>query len=271
MSNLQLRTVSGVVLAALVLSLTWYGGWPFRALAVLIGALVFHEWSTLSGMRGDRRWFIGCWALLGIVLAALMLGASAATVLILAVGATVMAAVAGRQMGQGGEGAVGLAYAAFPAIALAFLRDHDAAGFVAVIYLFAVVWATDILAYFTGRAIGGPKLAPSISPGKTWSGAVGGTAAAVLAGFAVALAAGHSAPLLMAALALPLSAVSQIGDLFESAFKRRHGAKDSGSIIPGHGGVMDRVDGLVAAAIALYLAGSLMAGPDFPARGLFPL
>lgn len=271
MSNLQLRTISGVVLAVFVLLLTWYGGWPFRALAVLIGALVFHEWSTLSGMRRDQRWFLGTWALLGIVLAALMFGASAAIVLILAVGATVLSAIGGRLLGQGGEGAIGLAYAAFPAIALAFLRDHDASGLVTMIYLFAVVWATDILAYFTGRAIGGPKLAPSISPGKTWSGAIGGTVAAVVAGFAVALAAGHPAPLLMAALALPLSIVSQIGDLFESAFKRRHDAKDSGTIIPGHGGVMDRVDGLVAAAIALYLAGSLMAGPDFPARGLFPL
>ena len=270
MSNLQLRVISGLVMAVLVLALTWYGGWPFRAFAVLIGALVFHEWATLSGMARDRRSLLLHWALLGGVLAVMMLGGSATTVLLTALAASGIATVAGRMGGQGAGGAVGLAYAAFPAIALAFLRGHDASGLLAILYLFAVVWTTDILAYFTGRAIGGPKLAPSISPGKTWSGAIGGTVAAVVAGFAIALAAGHPTPLLLGLLALPLSAVSQIGDLFESAFKRRHGAKDSGTLIPGHGGVMDRVDGLVAAAIALYLAGSLLAGPDFPAHGLFP-
>lgn len=271
MSNLQLRVVSGIVLAAVVLALTWYGGWPFRALAVLIGALVFHEWSTISGLGRDRGLLVLHWVLLGVVLAALMAGASAASVLILGVGATVLCAGAGRVRGQGTVGAIGLAYAVFPAIALSLLRADDAPGLAAVIYLFAVVWATDIFAYFTGRAVGGPKLAPSISPGKTWSGAVGGTLAAVIAGYGVALVAGHAAPLTLALLAVPLSVVSQVGDLFESAFKRRFAVKDSGNLIPGHGGVMDRVDGLVAAAFALYLAGWLMAGPDGPALGLFPL
>ncbi|MFZ1681999.1 MAG: phosphatidate cytidylyltransferase, partial [Rhizobiaceae bacterium] len=148
------------------------------------------------------------------------------------------------------------AYALLPAIAFSSLRDGPS-GFAAILFLFAAVWATDIFAYFTGRAIGGPKLAPAISPGKTWSGAVGGTVFAVLAVVALAF--------VLPALALPailvpaiaLSVVSQIGDLAESAFKRHFGVKDSGNFIPGHGGVMDRIDGLAVAAVALYLIASI--------------
>ena len=166
---------------------------------------------------------------------------------------------------------MGVGYAVLPAIALALLRGDTLSGLLAVVFLFAVVWATDILAYFVGRAIGGPKLAPSISPGKTWSGAVGGAVAGVVAGILAAQIAGEPSLVLLGWLALLLSVGSQAGDLFESAFKRRHGAKDSSNLIPGHGGVMDRVDGLVAAALALYLAGWFLSGPDNPSAGLFPL
>ena len=154
-------------------------------------------------------------------------------------------------------------------LALAMLRGDDTAGLIAILFLFSVVWSTDILAYFVGRAVGGPKLAPSISPGKTQSGALGGTVAGVVAGVAVGLAAGAAPLLAMAGVAALLSVVSQAGDLFESWVKRRHGVKDSGWIIPGHGGVMDRVDGLVAAAFALYLIGWALGGADKPAHGLF--
>jgi len=271
MSNLQLRVISAVVLAVLVLGLTWLGGWPFRGLAAAIGALVFFEWSTVAGISRDRRFLALLWIMAAGVLLALLAGVAATNLLLLAVAAAVLAAVAGQALGQGLSGATGLAYAVFPAIALAFLRGGDLSGLYAILYLFAVVWATDIFAYFVGRAVGGPKLAPSISPGKTWSGAVGGTVAAVVAGLAVAAVAGQAGVALLGFVALILSVVSQAGDLFESAFKRRHGAKDSGNLIPGHGGVMDRVDGLVAAAVALYLAGWFVAGPDSPASGLFPL
>ncbi len=125
------------------------------------------------------------------------------------------------------------------------------------------MWATDIFAYFVGRAVGGPKLAPHISPGKTWSGAIGGTAAAVIAAALVGLWLPQSSTLL-GLLALALSVVSQAGDLFESWVKRRAGVKDSSHLIPGHGGVMDRVDGLVAAAVALYLIGAAAGGIGHP-------
>ena len=144
-------------------------------------------------------------------------------------------------------------------------------GLLAILFLFAVVWATDIFAYFVGRSLGGPKLAPAISPGKTQSGAIGGTVGGVLAGIALAAFAGLGNLPLLALVALLLSIVSQVGDLFESWVKRRHGVKDSGNIIPGHGGVMDRVDGLVAAAFALYAIGSMLGSADKPAQALFAI
>ena len=271
MSNLQLRVVSALVLAVVVLGLTWIGAAPFRMLAAIIGALVFHEWSTVSGMRRDPVTFWLSWAAAAVVLGLLAVGVPAAYLLLTAAGAVVVSAMAALVRGQGISPATGVGYAVLPAIALASLRGDTLSGLLAVVFLFAVVWATDILAYFVGRAIGGPKLAPSISPGKTWSGAIGGAVAGVVAGILAAQIAGEPSLVLLGGLALLLSVVSQAGDLFESAFKRRHGAKDSSNLIPGHGGVMDRVDGLVAAALALYLAGWLLSGPDNPSAGLFPL
>lgn len=158
--------------------------------------------------------------------------------------------------------AAGLAYAAVIAIVPPLVREHPQLGIVGILWMFAVVWFTDIVAYFTGRSLGGPKLWPSVSPKKTWSGFVGGLAAAVVAGAAVALIArrlGWDPPvpifvvILLSALA---SVLSQGGDLAESALKRRFGTKDSGHLIPGHGGVMDRLDGFwaVAALMGLVLA-----------------
>ena len=171
--------------------------------------------------------------------------------------------------GQGSWAPAGLAYAGLSGVSLAWLRDGDQAGLLAILFLFAVVWATDIAAYFVGRSLGGPKLAPSISPGKTQSGAIGGTIGGVAAGMALAASAGLGNLPLLAVVAFLLSIVSQIGDLFESWVKRRHGVKDSGTLIPGHGGVMDRVDGLVAAAFALYAIGLMLGSADKPAQALF--
>lgn len=269
LSNLQLRVISAVVLAALVLGVTWLGGLAFRGLMALMALAIFYEWSMLAAKTGGIGLKWGAAALLGIAMLALVLGFSAETVwLALAIGLALVFAF-GLVAGGGRETAVSFAYAGASGASLALLRGSDTSGLLAILYLFAVVWATDIFAYFAGRAIGGPKLAPSISPGKTWSGAVGGTIAGVAAGAIFATAAGLPHVVALAAAALFLSIVSQIGDLFESAVKRRHGAKDSGTLIPGHGGVMDRVDGLVAAAIALYLVCAALGGLADPARALF--
>lgn len=142
-------------------------------------------------------------------------------------------------------------------------------GFVSILFIFAVVWSTDILAYFVGRAIGGPKLAPSISPGKTWSGAIGGAVAAVIGGGAVSMAYHGRISLLVLGLAFILSVFSQIGDLFESFVKRRFQVKDSSHLIPGHGGFMDRVDGLVFACFTVFLIAFVHAAAtgDVPGSG----
>jgi phosphatidate cytidylyltransferase len=269
-SNLQLRVISAVVLAVAVLTLAWWGGVAFRLFAAALGAVVFYEWSTMAANRYSATGRASAWLLLLLPLAALALGLDAGTVL-LTVAAAVLAAVLVAAILRERFGlALGLAYAAVPAVALAFLRGDGIAGLWALLFLFACVWATDIAAYFAGRYFGGPKLAPSISPSKTWSGAIGGAAAGVAAGGIVAVVGPSSLGVVLTAfVALAVSVVSQFGDLFESAYKRRHGAKDSSQLIPGHGGVMDRVDGLVAAAVALYLAGAILAGPDNPAAGLF--
>lgn len=269
MSNLQLRIISGLVLAVVVLSLTWIGGVPFRLLAVLIAGAVFYEWARMARHASVRRIELVPEAFMAVLLVALAFGVPAMNFLLLTLAGTAIVAGISFVRGLGQWDAAGLAYASLSGFALAYLRGADQAGLLAILFLFAVVWGTDTLAYFVGRAVGGPKLAPAISPGKTWSGAIGGTVAGVVAGIVVAVLAGAGNVLLLGFAALLLSIVSQIGDLFESWVKRRHGAKDSSQLIPGHGGVMDRVDGLVVAALALYLIGSLAAAPDTPALGLF--
>ena len=146
----------------------------------------------------------------------------------------------------------GFLYALAAAVSLLWIRDRSYDGLALVLWIFLIVWGTDIGAYFTGRRIGGPKLAPAISPGKTWAGFYGGVVAATLVGGAWAAFAGlHPVILLLA----PLFAVAaQAGDLFESWMKRRAGVKDSGAWLPGHGGIFDRLDGLLPVAILTALA-----------------
>jgi phosphatidate cytidylyltransferase len=269
LSNLQLRVISALVMAVVVLGLTWLGGLPFRMLSAAIAAAIFFEWCAMARTAANAafQWLVG--AFLAAVLLALVAGYSAPVVLMVMGLALIAALGVGLLRGQGTWPGAGLAYAGLSALSIAFLRGSDNAGLMAILFLFAVVWATDILAYFVGRAIGGPKLAPSISPGKTWSGAIGGTLGGMAAGLVVASITGSASMALLVGVALLLSVVSQIGDLFESWIKRRHGVKDSGRLIPGHGGVMDRVDGLVVAGFALYLICVALGGIEHPAQGLF--
>ena len=269
-SNLQLRVVSAIVLIAVALGATWAGGVWFRLFAAAIGAAMLWEWMQMAADRASMRHRLATAVLAAIPLGMIAYGASAQAIFAAIGAATLVTFGSAILLSERGGLGLGVLYATASAAALALLRGGDAAGAVAIVYLFAIVWATDIAAYFVGRAIGGPKLAPSISPGKTISGAVGGAIAGAAAGAAVAAWTGGASSLaLMAVLALALSAVSQAGDLFESAVKRRFGVKDSGNLIPGHGGVMDRVDALVAAAIALYLVGALSGSIDTPASMLF--
>ncbi|RAZ82167.1 phosphatidate cytidylyltransferase [Mesorhizobium hawassense] len=270
MSNLQQRVISAVVMAALTLVVTWLGGLPFRLFCGGIAALIFYEWTRLSRPGNGAALGFLPEVLVLVFIGALIAGLPASWLLLLVAILVAGAAIATRIRGAAPWEASGLAYAALSGFSLAYLRDGDHSGLIAILFLFAVVWATDIAAYFVGRAVGGPKLAPSISPGKTQSGALGGAVGGVVAGLLLAVAAGAGNLVQLGLVALALSVVSQIGDLFESWVKRRHGAKDSSNLIPGHGGVMDRVDGLVAAALALYVIGWVAAGAEHPALGLFP-
>jgi len=161
----------------------------------------------------------------------------------------------------------GFLYAAAAQIASVLVRLDHAKGLSALILVLFVVWATDIGGYFAGRAIGGPKLWPRVSPKKTWAGAIGGFAASLLVAIGFAASdLGKTLPLVI--LAAMLSVAAQLGDLFESAIKRRFGVKDSGHIIPGHGGVMDRLDGFVAAIVLAAIFGVLRGGVDGVGRAL---
>ena len=164
--------------------------------------------------------------------------------------------------------ASGIIYAAAMFVAPVILRSDPAFGLLAIVLLFAIVWSTDIFGYFAGRAIGGPKLMPAVSPKKTWSGAIAGMLGAMIIAVLVAKFFGSFSVVAIAAVALLLSISAQAGDLFESWIKRKFGVKDSSQLIPGHGGVMDRLDGFWAAAVVGCIIGLLRGGFDAPARGL---
>ncbi len=204
MSELLLRTVTGVVMVVVALFAALQGGYGFAILAAAAATAVFYEWTRLAKGWG-AAWYLG-----------------------------------------------GFAYAVLAALSLLWVRERAGNGVALVLWIFILVWSTDIGAYIAGRSIGGPKLAPAISPGKTWAGFYGGVAAAtILAGGWAWFNGLHPVVLLLAPL---FSVASQGGDLFESWMKRRAGVKDSGKWLPGHGGVFDRLDGLLPVAILTAIA-----------------
>jgi len=162
----------------------------------------------------------------------------------------------------------GVLYAGVFFVSLLVLRDDPRLGFVVLVWLFAMIWSADIAAYFCGRTIGGAKLWPAVSPNKTWAGAIGGAIGGIVAGTIVILAAGLSLHPALLLVMLVIVTAAQLGDLMESAIKRRFGVKDSGRLIPGHGGLMDRCDSLITAAAVAVLLGLARVGTNAPAQGL---
>lgn len=252
--ELRLRIISAVILAVLVLAAAWRGGYWFSALAILIGLLIFYEWTTITKIAATDRFgaSFGWIALAFVAFDGVLHSAVIGLLLLCGFSAVALALSLIRKRSVWLAG--GIFYAGLSLLSLNFLRNGFPDGLAAIIFIFAVVWATDILAYFVGRAIGGPKLAPRISPGKTWSGAIGGTVSGVVAGLLAVHFVGEPITFVTALFCAILSIASQIGDLFESWIKRRFGVKDSSHLIPGHGGVMDRVDGLVFACFVAFFS-----------------
>ena len=265
-SNLILRVVSSLVLAPVAIASAYFGGIVFVLLWTAAALCVIWEWDTLvCAHEKNPGLTIGAVAIAGASIL-LILGRTATVIALVALGMLGAATLSSRALR--GWCVAGVLYAGVLLIAPVLLRRDAAFGFQALMFLFLVVWATDVVAYFCGRAFGGPKLMPSVSPKKTWSGAIGGTAGGVLGGVAVAVYFGTPRLAAIALVAVVLSVASQAGDLLESSIKRRFNAKDSGSLIPGHGGVMDRVDGFVIAALIAAMLGVSRGGVESPAQGL---
>jgi phosphatidate cytidylyltransferase len=276
--NFTQRLISAAVLAPIGVICAYAGGWLFLLATAAAAVAILWEWTTLVLHRAEAKvvapGLAGILAALGFVAAghpitaivAIMLGA------LISGGATASPLPERHDAGTSLWAAGGTIYAGLAFLGPALLRNDRTFGLSAILFLFATVWATDICAYLVGRALGGPLLWQRVSPKKTWSGACGGLVGGVAAGALVAYASAGTGPVTAGILASLLSIASQIGDLFESAVKRRFGAKDASALIPGHGGVMDRLDGfLVAAAVAIVIAvlrHGLAQGLAAPAEGL---
>ena len=263
-SDLLPRLVSAIIMAAAAVATAWIGGHVFTLFWFLAALAVLWEWQGL--VVGPRRGPAVAAGGVALAVAAFLAGAGlpVAAVALLGLGATVTAITgySGLRFAM----AAGLVYAGALAISLPILRQSTPDGLAIVLWLFAVVWGTDTMAYFGGRLIGGPKLARRLSPAKTWSGFLTGISCGAVLGLLVVPAKGCELCTLAAGLCG--GALAQVGDLFESSLKRRYGVKDAGSLIPGHGGVMDRLDGFIAASIFAAAVGLWRFGPMGAGSGL---
>jgi phosphatidate cytidylyltransferase len=269
--NLLMRVIAGAVLAPVAIAIAYAGGWLWTTLVTFAAVGLYIEWLTIVGAARETRVVASGAIALAIAGGCLAFGRIDAALLALALGLAVALLSPERRRWI----ATGFWYAAVALVASVLLRLDSEMGFVALVFVLLIVWVTDIGGYVAGRGIGGPKLWPRVSPKKTWAGALGGFLASlvVAAGFVVfgsnkadpALTLKMGPLLLLAAV---LSIASQLGDLFESAVKRRFGVKDSSHIIPGHGGLMDRLDGFVAAVVLAAFFGFLRGGVDGVGRGL---
>lgn len=272
--NLFKRVVSAVTLLPFVLGLVYLGGWWFYVLLAVGGGLMMVEWCALTGVVSARARYLATTFILVSVAFLTYVGPGRPTamiILILLLALTIpLFAIRPGKLSRNvandtanNNALVGTAYVGLALISLTWLRGQDDNGMI-VIWTFFVVWAMDVGGYFAGKGIGGPKLAPRLSPKKTWAGLVGGMVLAAAVSLAISLLFGAGDPLLMPLAGAIVALVAQLGDLYESAVKRALDKKDSGTLIPGHGGILDRVDGLIfsAPAVAFALAAAQIGGLD---------
>ena len=263
--EVAIRVASAVVLAALALGATLLSPWSFLLLVMVGGGIVAWEWGRLTRGNGfDGTALISAVSVSAVAIL-VSVGRADLALFVLAASAAAIGLTAFLSDGSFWSLA-GLTYAALPAASLMWLRGDPSSGAVAVLYLFAVAWTTDTASYAAGRLIGGPKLAPRISPKKTWSGFIVGALAPALVGYAFAVALKDTSPWRLALVSVAVALACQMGDLVESWVKRRFGAKDMSQMIPGHGGLLDRIDGLLFAAILAALIA--LRDPANPGRGL---
>jgi phosphatidate cytidylyltransferase len=264
-SELKLRVMSALVMSAFILIATYLGGWLFAIVWTAVAVLMAREWYAITAPQSAQTLFLVSAATIIVSCGAAHTGFWPLAVLMPVLVGFSMPILDGKNLIDRNWLRAGVVYAAWLGVAVILLRRVPGIGVYLILWSFAVVWLTDVAAYFTGRTFGGPKLWPAVSPKKTWSGFAGGAIAGSLGGLGIwwlaqsagqALALGFSSVL---ALSLVGSVLGQGGDLAESALKRRFGVKDSGSMIPGHGGFLDRLDAywavVVFAAVILLLAG----------------
>lgn len=266
--DLGVRALSAAVLIPAVLADVWVGGIWFHLFIALIAVLMAQEWVNIVHRADPLQFALHaagamCGALLPLDIG---LGGGLLTIGALAILSAVLARV------RHPHGSIwrycGVVYVAVPAIALVLLREDPNYGIAAIIFVMVMVWAADTFAYFFGRILGGPNLAPRISPKKTWAGLGGAVVGSAIAALGIGLTLGLPSMTWLVGVAATLALVEQGGDLFKSAMKRHYGVKDSGNLIPGHGGIIDRVDGLVAVATAGAIIGAWRADWGHAGAGL---
>ena len=264
-SEVAIRIASAVVLATIALGATLAQPWTFLVLVMIGGGIIAWEWGRLTRGNGSDGTFMVATVSVAAIAVLVFLRRPDYALLLLAVTAAAIG-YSTYATGLAAWSVAGLIYAALPTAALVWLRDDTALGLTAILFLFAVAWTTDTASYVAGRLIGGSKLAPGISPKKTWSGFLVGTVTPALVGYVFASFLEDTSPPALALVSVALALACQMGDLVESWVKRRFGAKDMSQLIPGHGGLLDRIDGLLFAAV---LAGLIaLRNPASPGHGL---
>lgn len=258
-TELGKRIVSGVLMLIATLWLCWLGGWPFTIFSLLLSALLYFEWQAMVRQTP----FDGIEAVLtagfiGLLISNLLGYLAVGLIIFVVLGLLLELTTSGEEKSDVRWIGLGALYCAIPAIAFPMIRENG--GLSLILFVFFIVWITDIAAYFVGRHFGGPKLLPAVSPKKTWSGAMGGLGFSIIFAVLVTVYNPDLTTFVVIVGAAVLSITSQIGDLFESWVKRLFGVKDSSQLIPGHGGFLDRLDGLVAAAVPVAFLVALGVG-----------
>lgn len=252
-SDLRVRTASALILAPIVIDDIWVGGVWFSVFVIFVGVMMALEWTSITHASDIRQFALYTLAVIAGALLFKDLGMINTCGVIALI--TILSVITSHKPLSMWK-VMGVPYVALPILALVVLRNDSQWGTSAILWCVVIVWSADILAYFAGRIMGGPKLAPVLSPKKTWAGMGGAILGAAVASLAFTTSMNLSSwPLF--ALAAVFAVVEQGGDILESALKRSHGVKDSSTLIPGHGGILDRVDGFIAVILAATLVGYL--------------